>query len=160
MAQYTPVLTGTIPIDLDIETSDLDIVFEAHDLDVFEREVARLYGDFPGFEAHRAESMGLPASVINFATDRFPIQFFAQPLPVTRQRAYRHMMVEARLLRLAGKSARVAIRTLKKQGIKTEPAFARYFDLSGDPYETLYQLADADDAHLLDIISRAPRLME
>ena len=36
LSSYTPVLTGTIPIDVDIETSDLDIVCEAHDLDAFD----------------------------------------------------------------------------------------------------------------------------
>lgn len=160
LARYTPTLTGTIPIDVDIEASDLDIICEAHDLNVFEREVARLYGEFPGFEAHRAESTGAPASVINFVADRFPIQLFAQPIPVTRQKAYRHMIAEARLLRLAGSVAKEAIRVLKRRGIKTEPAFAHYFGLPGDPYETLYQLADASEAQLREIIRRAPGIVD
>ena len=67
------------------------------------------------------------------------------------------MIAEARLLSLAGESAKQAIRALKKQGIKTEPAFARYFGLLGDPYETLYALADASEAKLRDIVNRAPR---
>lgn len=152
LAKYSPTLAGTIPIAVDVETSDLDILCEAHDLDEFEREATRLYGRFPGFETRRTQSRGLPASVVNFRTDRFPVQLFAQPIPVVRQRAYRHMMVEARLLGLAGEEAKEAIRSLRRAGMKTEPAFALFFRLPGDPYEALDALADAGDGELLRII--------
>jgi hypothetical protein len=32
------------------------------------------------------------------------------------------------------------VRALKRAGIKTEPAFAQVFGLSGDAYEALYEL--------------------
>ena len=155
LAKYCPVLAGTVPIDLDVESSDLDIVCEAHDLDTFEKDVAEAYGRFAEFEIHRTESMGVPASVVNFRTEHFPVQIFAQGLPVARQRAYRHMIAEARLLRLAGEGARRALRALRRQGVKTEPAFGEYFRLEGDPYDKLYDLAEASDQELLAIIDAA-----
>ena len=63
---------------------------------------------------------------------------------MTDQYAYRHMIVEARLLKIGGPAARPAIRRLKREGRKTEPAFAHYFDLEGDPYETLLELDGLD----------------
>lgn len=69
-----------------------------------------------------------------------PVQIFAQPRPVIEQNAYRHMVVEARLLEIGSARAREAVRALNKAGLKTEPAFARYFHLEGDPYATLLEL--------------------
>lgn len=160
LAKYQPTLTGTIPIDLDVDGSDLDIICEAHDLDEFEREVMKAYGDFPGFEIHRIESMGLPASVTDFDTKCFPIQIFAQAVPVHRQQAYRHMIAEYRLLQLAGPDAKRSIRTLREQGLKTEPAFGQYFHLLGDPYERLYELADMSDQELLAILEANTRMRQ
>jgi len=37
---------------------------------------------------------------------------------------------------------------LKLAGSKTEPAFAQYFKLEGDPYEVLVQLSYLDDEAL------------
>ena len=52
------------------------------------------------------------------------------------------MVVEARLLELGGDPARQAIRRLKQSGLKTEPAFARYFQLEGDAYQVDLRLID------------------
>lgn len=155
LAKYSPVLTGTIPIDLDVDSSDLDIVCEAHDLDEFESVVSNYYGAYQGFETDRTESMGVPALVCNFEAECFPIEIFAQAVPVHRQRAYLHMVAESRLLHLAGDDAKRALRILRGRGMKTEPAFGEYFCLSGDPYERLYEMADATDQELLAVINAA-----
>lgn len=39
--------------------------------------------------------------------------------------------------------------------MKTEPAFAHYFRLEGDPYERLYELADVSEEELLVVIAAA-----
>lgn len=46
LALYSPVLCGTIPIRIDTLHSDLDIVMEVHDYDVFEQEIRSLYGSY------------------------------------------------------------------------------------------------------------------
>jgi len=104
---------------------------------------------------HRTKSMGVPASVVNFHTERFQVQIFAQPIPVHRQHAYRHLIAESRLLQLAGEEARAVLRRSREQGLKTEPAFAHYFRLEGDPYERLYELADATEEELLAVVAAA-----
>jgi len=40
----TPVLTGTLPLDIDVESSDLDIIGESHDLAAFEDAVKDAFG--------------------------------------------------------------------------------------------------------------------
>ena len=58
-------------------------------------------------------------------------------------------------LREGGEEALQAIRALKMEGIKTEPAFGQYFCLPGDPYETLLTLADVSAEELSDVVIQA-----
>lgn len=62
------------------------------------------------------------------------------------------MIVERRLLALDETSAAESIRALKREGLKTEPAFAHFYKLSGNPYEVLYRLAEAEEQELRRII--------
>lgn len=152
LRDYTPVLVGTIPLGIDVAGSDLDIICEVHDLEGFAHRVASAFGHQPDFRLKRKRINGLPTVVAGFTASTegyaFPVEVFGQPRPVTAQNAYRHMVVEARLLALGGEPARQAIRRLKQQGLKTEPAFARYFRLERDPYQALLELAALDDEAL------------
>jgi len=140
LRDYTPVLVGTIPIAIDVEESDLDVICEAHDLSAFAEQVTRAFGGREGFRIKRKLINDLPTVVADFDGE-FPIEIFGQPRPVTEQHAYRHMVVEGRLLAIGGERARREIQRLKRDGLKTEPAFARYFNLQGDPFEVLLQLS-------------------
>jgi hypothetical protein len=95
--------------------------------------------------------------IAKFSCGDFLVEIFAQPVPVQEQRGYRHLLVEDRLLRLGGKKARQEIRWLKLAGMKTEPAFAAYFHLPGDPYLTLLELAELDDARLRERLLSHPK---
>lgn len=148
LSPFTPRLVGTIPLDIDVEGSDLDIICEAHDLDAFARLVTSRYAGRPGFRLRRKVINDSPTVVANFNFAGFPVEIFGQPRPVTAQNAYRHMLVEARLLAIGGQAARRAIRQLKQSGLKTEPAFARHFRIEGDPYQALLALASLSEAEL------------
>lgn len=152
LAAYDPVLVGTIPIDVDIKTSDLDVICDARNLDAFERDVREHFGAKRAFAIKRNVHHGVPAVIARFETDAFPIEIFGQPLRVAEQAAYRHMVVEARLLQLGGQGARDAIRELKRAGVKTEPAFAQHFNIAGDPYAALLDLFDKSDNELRAMI--------
>jgi len=147
---YTPVLVGTIPIGIDVQASDLDIVCEALDLDAFERRVRAAFGQQEGFRVRRKLIKGVPSVVAKLLHDGLQVEIFGQPQPVTEQHAYRHMVVEARLLAIGGEETRQEIRHLKRCGLKTEPAFARYFQLSGDPFDVLLELSWLDEDELRD----------
>ena len=83
----------------------------------------------------------------------FDFELFAQAIPVEQQHGYVHMLIEARLLDLFPE-AREAIRALKRDGLKTEPAFGQYFGIMGDPYAALLDLAALDDETLLRRFAR------
>ncbi len=148
LRRYNTVLAGTIPLAIDVATSDLDILCEAQDLPSFQAEVTNLFGQLAGF-AVRASSDTNPASVVaNFWFQGLEFEVFGQARPVHAQHAYRHMVVEHRLLELGGAAFRAAIVGLKQAGLKTEPAFARCLQLPGDPYEAMLQLEHLTDAEL------------
>jgi hypothetical protein len=151
---YHPVLAGTIPLDIDIPGSDLDIICEVHNLDEFERVVRVAFGQYAGFRVARESVRGVLSIIVNFDYAGFPIEIFGQPKPVTEQNAYRHMLVEERLLAIGGEAARETIRALKLAGEKTEPAFARYFNLPGDPYAVLLELSFLNDDELRQRVSK------
>ena len=156
LADYHPILVGTIPLNIDIPTSDLDIICQADDIEAFGDLIQRHYGDYRDFGVRFKHHNNLPSYIANFRHDDFEFEVFAQHRPTTRQSAYRHMVIEYRLLTLAGEDAKSAIRKLKQEGMKTEPAFAHYFGLSGDPYQALLDLAEADEGTLESLVLHRP----
>ncbi len=148
LAAYTPALAGTVPLGIDVESSDLDIICRARDLVEFSDRVRLLYDHQEAFGLSRQRVRGVESVVARFWYEGWTFELFAQDVPVAEQYACLHLLVEERLLRLGGAAARDAIRELKRQGLKTEPAFARYFGLAGDPYEELARLARAGDEEL------------
>jgi hypothetical protein len=155
LAEFEPVLAGTYPLGIEMPESDLDVLCCAPDLARFEEVVVAAYGDEDEFMVVRKEKNGLPTVVSNFRVGTLPIELFAQPQPTEQQHAYRHLIAEARLLREAGEEALMAIRELKLEGMKTEPAFGEYFRLEGDPYETLLALADVPAEELSEVVIQA-----
>ena len=162
LAPYRPALAGTIPLGIDVPESDLDVLCEVSegDLWTFAERLRAAFGGRRGFALRLGEADGLPVVVCRFWAGGFPIEVFGQPRPVTAQNAYRHMQAEGRLLAMAGADAIAAIRGLKAEGLKTEPAFAEHFTLPGDPYRTLYELSDAPDAVLRQAIERGAAARE
>ena len=152
LAPYRPVLVGTIPIGVDVPESDLDVVCEAYDLVAFQAYLEEAFGHLSRFQIKTKPVRGVASVIARFVHAGFMFEIFGQPRPVVEQHAYRHMLVEARLLELGGEPARHAIRRLKQAGLKTEPAFAHYFGLEGDPFETLFALSQLSDEVLRDRI--------
>ncbi|WP_442601305.1 DUF4269 domain-containing protein [Paenibacillus sp. KN14-4R] len=149
---YDPHLVGTIPLDIDIPTSDIDVLCDAQDLQHFRKIVEEHYATYADFNIVEQSVNQIPTLVANFTCDDVPIEIFAQACPVKEQNGYLHKVIEERLLTLAGDKAREEIRQLKVSGMKTEPAFAHYFHLSGDPYTRLRELVHVEDAELQIII--------
>ncbi|MCC2377715.1 DUF4269 domain-containing protein [Bacillus wiedmannii] len=136
---YSPVLCGTIPIRIDTLQSDLDIVMEVHNFDVFEQEMRSLYGSYKGFKIQKKKIKTTESIKVNFEFEGFKFELFAQPKPVRNQNAYRHMIVEHMLL-IQHPHIREEILRLKENGLKTEPAFAQVLNIDGDPYDELILL--------------------
>ncbi|SET52512.1 protein of unknown function [Salinibacillus kushneri] len=136
LSEFHPILCGTLPIGIDIERSDLDVIMEAYHLDAFEKKLRHLYGEKDHFIVKRNTIRGVPVVKANFYYKEFEFELFGQPEPVTEQNAYLHMIIEhAIMLEIPG--IKEGVIKLKQQGIKTEPAFCKKLGLEGDPYKRL-----------------------
>lgn len=134
---FTPILVGTIPINIAIDSSDLDIACYWKDKSQFIEIVRKNFSEEKDFQIYEKEISGNEAVVANFFTDDFEIEIFGQNIPVQEQFGFRHMIIEAKILEENGEDFRQKIIALKKSGIKTEPAFAQLLNLKGNPYEAL-----------------------
>ncbi|NER17412.1 DUF4269 domain-containing protein [Spongiivirga citrea] len=137
---YHPILTGTIPIDIDIRDSDLDIICQCKNHIEFSTRLSELFADKTGFEIRTYDRHGVECTTAKFRGKHFEIEIFGQDIPVKEQNAYRHMIIEDNILKSKGPAFRSKIRKLKSEGLKTEPAFAKLLGLSGDPYKALLKI--------------------
>ncbi|SEU24230.1 DUF4269 domain-containing protein [Paenibacillus sp. NFR01] len=154
LADYSPLLVGTVPLGLEVEGSDLDIVCEVHEPEAFILAAGRFFGGQGGFSAVTRPVAGIPRTVIRFSAGGWPIELFGQPVPSARQNGYLHMLAEWRILRQLGPEFREAVIRLKRAGVKTEPAFARLLRLEGDPYEALLHAGRLNDGELAELCGR------
>jgi hypothetical protein len=139
---FDAILTGTLPLNLYLPTSDLDIICYAEDLTQFEKYIAQAFGMYTGFESCVKNIRETPSAIGRFHHHDFLFEIFAQPVPVHNQYAYRHLRVEYFLLEEHGEPLRQQVLHLKQAGLKTEPAFAKALNLEGDPYEALLTYED------------------
>jgi len=140
LQDFHPVLVGTIPIEIDIPESDLDIICECKNLEAFKSRLMALFSEKDHFKIEKSNVNKIPSTVCNFKTKHFEFEVFGQNIPTHKQYAYRHMLIEYQLLNEKGTNLKKAIIQLKKEGYKSEPAFAKLLELSGNPYEALLTL--------------------
>lgn len=134
---FTPVVIGTFPLDIAIETSDVDIACCFGDLAVFCTHVRARFSQYDHFIDASFTRDKEETYVANFTIDKWRIEIFAQQIPVTAQYGYRHLCVEYEILQKKGRLFKERVKACKQAGMKTEPAFATLLNLQGDPYESL-----------------------
>lgn len=137
LKRFDPILVGTIPINIDIENSDLDIICCFADKQAFIETITINFRNEKDFTIREQQSIDTSAIVANFVVDNFEIEIFGQSIPTKQQFAYRHLIVEHNFLNKYDEKFRQQIIELKRQGHKTEPAFAIALNLTGDPYMEL-----------------------
>jgi hypothetical protein len=151
LREFTPVLVATVCLDIDTQGSDLDIVCSAGDASLFCEKVTSFYGTLERFTIRESSREG--ATVVTFLFGGLEFEIYALSIPVEQQRAYLHLCHTARVLRLGGPAWNRAIRSLKQQGIKTEPAVALCLGLAGDPFEQVEALEKLSDADLRALVA-------
>lgn len=135
---FTPILVGTIPINIDIESSDLDIICYVPNQENFIQSLNYNFGKENQIIISKNTTFNSVKA--NFFIADFEIEIFGQDIPTQQQNAYRHMLIEHKLLLEKGEDFRLQVIELKKQNFKTEPAFAKLLGLQGDAYEELLKL--------------------
>lgn len=134
---FDPILTGTIPIAVDIESSDLDIICCFQNAAYFKEVLHKNFSKYNGFKIRNRPTDTEETVICSFYTEHFEIEIFGQTIPTKEQNAYQHLLVEQRILEDKGEVFRQKVIDLKKEGYKTEPAFCLLLGLTGDPYEAL-----------------------
>lgn len=140
LCEFGPVLIGTIPIAIDIESSDLDIACCFRDESVFRAKLVSEFAMLDDFDIESLVMHNVKTVVCRFRASGFVFEVFGQPIPVSEQFGYRHMLIEHAILSREGEKFREQIIRLKSEGMKTEPAFAQLLGINGDPYLGLLEL--------------------
>ena len=139
LAEFDPILVGTIPINIDIENSDLDIICYWKDKASFIEKIIFFFEKEAEFNIREVFINDRDSVVANFKIEDFEIEVFGQNIPTKDQNGYRHMLIENEILQSKGNDFRSEIIKLKQNGYKTEPAFAFLLGLKGDPYAELLE---------------------
>lgn len=140
LQDFDPIVVGTIPIGIDIDSSDLDIICFWQDQHFFNQKLADNFMIFEAFQIRIVTINSELTTIANFHIDHLEFEIFGQNVPSKSQFGYRHMLVENKLLLERGEDFRQEIINLKQQGYKTEPAFAKVLGMEGDPYQALLKL--------------------
>lgn len=137
LSEFDPILAGTIPINIDIENSDLDIICYWKNKSEFVSKISSAFQNKTDFKIWETIINENESVVANFRIDDFEIEIFGQNIPSQSQNAYKHMIIEHKILKLKGESFRLEIIKLKQNGLKTEPAFGKLLGFKNDPYQEL-----------------------
>lgn len=135
---FNPILVGTIPLEINIDGSDIDIICYWQDKQLFIDVINQCFSEYKDYTLREVKINGYPTVIANFFIENFEIEIFGQNIPVVQQYGYRHMIIEYNILLQKGNEFKNRIIELKKQGYKTEPAFALLLGIKGnDPYKSL-----------------------
>ena len=140
LKQFNPLLAGTIPININIENSDLDIICECSNTDLFYQFLTDKFSSHSSFCISRQTVRDVDSVIASFESNGFCIEIFGQNCPSHLQNAYLHLLAENKVLQEKGEAFRQEIISLKLLGYKTEPAFAKALHLNGDPYDAILKL--------------------
>ncbi|MEM1404828.1 MAG: DUF4269 domain-containing protein [Pseudomonadota bacterium] len=148
LAPYDPIVIGTPPLGIDGPESDIDIACTATSLEQFAKEASDLLSGAGPVTVKQITKLEDPAVTASLKAQSWDIEIFAQSLPTAQQWGVRHFLIEQRLLALH-KKVRKRIKSIRGQGMKTEPAFAALLELPGeDPYAALLLLEKESDEQL------------
>lgn len=137
LSDFDPILVGTIPINLDIENSDLDVICYWTNKSHFIEQIKSLFEKETNFNIKEIVIDNQNSVVVNFNIDVFEIEIFGQNIPTKHQNGYKHMIIEDKILRYRDENFRLEIIKLKEKGLKTEPAFGLLLGLKGNIYKEL-----------------------
>ena len=156
LSKYKPILVGTIPIEIDIEKSDLDIICKVYDFKSFREILISNFESYENFKITYNEDN--TAMICNFNVEEMEVEIYSTKEDTYKLASYRHMIIEDRLLNLGGKKLKYNVIKLKKRGLKTEPAFAKILNLEGNPYEQLLLLEEYNDKELIGLLNKTLNL--
>jgi len=155
LAEFDPKWVGSIPLNVHGPGADADICCHGGDLDDFQATLKRTFGHIVGYQVSDSAYLGERSIIAKFTIEALPIEVYGRTRPVETHESYIHWLAEDRLLKRAEEKLRNDVRSIKRTGLKTEPAFAQCLKLGGDPFTELLKLASPGDDALKQIIQAA-----
>ncbi|MBN1649680.1 MAG: DUF4269 domain-containing protein [Bacteroidales bacterium] len=140
LKKYNPLLAGTIPIEIDLPQSDLDIICYCKSHTEFSNQLFKFYEKQSGFKINHKNHKGIASTIAKFKTEKFDIEIFGQSIPSSQQNAYKHMLIEYKILKEKGLAFKTEILKLKSEGYSTEAAFAHLLGIKGNPFNELLKV--------------------
>lgn len=146
---FNPEFVGTIPIGIDTENSDIDIIFDLKDKKLeFKNLVLKYFSKEKSFNLIETNQF----IQADFEYKKIKFQFYAEEKSTHKQFAYRHFKIEERILLIAGDEFREKIIQLKKTGLNTEHAFCKLLRQKGNPFYSILKLEKLSDSELKNFI--------
>ncbi|MBW0432952.1 DUF4269 domain-containing protein [Leptospira yasudae] len=152
ISKFNPVIAGTIPLEIDHDQSDVDILCSFSQIEEFSEVCTSSFSVFSDFKLERKKFQDADSIVVRFYTKEFAYEIFGQRIPVIDQMGFVHLQVEQKILSIAGTRFRDNIRSLKRKGLKTEHAFCDLLGIKENPYQTLFDLRLFSDEELRNFI--------
>ena len=139
---FDPLLVGTIPLNIDTEKSDLDIICCCKIKNSFIETLIENFSHHREFLLVEKKIRNRETILATFQVEEFEIEIFGQNKPTKEQEGYRHIVIEYTILCNNDEAFRQKIIQLKHEGLTTEEAFAKQLNLTGDPYLEMLKLGE------------------
>lgn len=136
---FNPCLVGSIPLGIDIETSDVDIICCSDDPKFFFLTCVKISALFSDIR-YKMYKDNFNTQTFSFFLEGLQFEIFCQNQKVEEQMAYKHLKIEHKILQNRDENFKISIIDLKINGFKTEFAFAKLLNIKGDPYQELLKL--------------------
>ena len=137
--KYNPIIVGTFPLKINVECSDIDIIGQTDNFNDTIDDLIEKFCQNHDFMIQVSEDETSKFVLCSFWLKKFRVEIYLENKNPIDQMAYKHMLIEAKILDKMGESFKENIINLKNKGIKTEEAFAQLLQLEGNPYDALLQ---------------------
>lgn len=149
---FSPLIAGTLPLNLSVVESDVDIIISGDDLQIMKSQLINKFECYPDFICDEKLVHGERTILASFTFQEIKFEIFGQQTFSLKQKGYLHFLVEERLIKIGGEPFLNKINEARSLGLRTEPAFAKVLQLSGDPYEELLSLNKKSNQELKTLI--------
>jgi uncharacterized protein len=150
---FMPLIVGTFPLNINVASSDIDILIYVDNINVLKQVLNEKICDFDNYKCNEIIVKGEPTLLISFSYQGIDFEIFGQKIPSIKQQGYLHFLIEERLLKVGGRLFAQKINEARTRGLKTEPAFAKVLELSGDPFEELLLIQKMNNSALKSLLN-------
>ena len=147
LKEFNPVVVSTILVGLDTNDSDIDIICSYNSQLTFFDELKKTSANHNGICQKRNNYV-----IAQFQYASFMFEIYGSNLKIEEQMAFRHYQIMKRLCRIGGLHFKNAVKAIKKDGIKTEPAIASILRLTGNPYDSVLSLEQLQDTEIEELL--------